>query len=34
MIMQVNICTKSCTTAADCPMPPTSGMCNMMGFCK
>jgi hypothetical protein len=22
------------TAATDCPMPPTSGACNMQGFCK
>jgi len=22
------------TAATDCPMPPTSGTCNMQGYCK
>jgi hypothetical protein len=34
MIMQKDICTKACTTGADCPAPPTMGQCNMMGYCK
>jgi hypothetical protein len=32
-----HFCTMPCTPAtqmADCPSPPTSGMCNMRGFCK
>jgi hypothetical protein len=24
----------SATQATDCPVPPTSGMCNMQGYCK
>jgi hypothetical protein len=28
------ICTKTCTTAADCPNPPTAGQCNNNGYCK
>jgi hypothetical protein len=30
-------CSLHCTTAtqaADCPVPPTSGTCNMQGYCK
>ena len=30
-------CSLHCTAATqatDCPMPPTSGMCNMQGYCK
>ena len=30
-------CTMHCTTATqatDCPVPPTSGICNMQGYCK
>ena len=30
-------CSMHCTTATattDCPNPPTTGMCNMQGFCK
>ena len=30
-------CSLRCTTATaatDCPMPPTSGACNMQGYCK
>lgn len=30
-------CSLHCTSgtaATDCPVPPTSGMCNGMGFCK
>jgi hypothetical protein len=34
MIMMKDICTKPCTTAADCPDPPTGGSCNAMGYCK
>jgi len=33
----VHLCTKPCTTATaaqDCPMPPTSGQCNLQGYCK
>jgi hypothetical protein len=32
-----NFCTMPCTAATqatDCPAPPTSGTCNMRGFCK
>jgi hypothetical protein len=32
-----SFCTMPCTqatAATDCPSPPTSGMCNMRGFCK
>jgi hypothetical protein len=34
MIMMQMICTKTCTTAADCPDPPTDGTCNGNGYCK
>jgi hypothetical protein len=34
MINHVYICTKACTGSSDCPDPPTSGMCNGMGYCK
>ena len=30
-------CSLPCTTATeaqDCPVPPTSGLCNMKGYCK
>ncbi len=33
----MTFCTMPCTAATqatDCPVPPTSGMCNMKGFCK
>ena len=32
-----SFCTMPCTTATqthDCPAPPTSGTCNMKGYCK
>jgi hypothetical protein len=32
-----SFCTMPCTAATaatDCPNPPTSGTCNMMGYCK
>jgi hypothetical protein len=32
-----SFCTLHCTqatVATDCPVPPTSGMCNMQGYCK
>ena len=32
-----SFCTMTCTAATqatDCPNPPTSGTCNMRGFCK
>ncbi len=29
-----DFCTKTCKAAADCPSPPTPGVCNMKGFCK
>jgi hypothetical protein len=32
--MHAMICTKACQTGNDCPTPPTSGTCNMNGFCK
>jgi hypothetical protein len=34
MIQGSDICTKTCTTNADCPDPPTSGVCNSDGYCK
>jgi hypothetical protein len=35
MINHVYICTKACPNGnGDCPDPPTSGMCNGMGYCK
>jgi hypothetical protein len=33
----VNFCTMPCTPATastDCPSPPTSGICNMKGYCR
>jgi len=33
----MSFCTMACTAATaatDCPNPPTSGTCNMMGYCK
>jgi hypothetical protein len=33
----MSFCTMPCTAATaatDCPNPPTSGTCNMMGYCK
>jgi hypothetical protein len=33
----VHKCTKTCTVATqatDCPNPPSTGLCNGMGFCK
>jgi hypothetical protein len=33
----VSFCTMPCTPATvttDCPVPPTSGICNMKGFCR
>jgi hypothetical protein len=33
----ISFCTMPCTTATqatDCPSPPTSGMCNLKGYCK
>jgi hypothetical protein len=35
--MMQSFCTMPCTAATqatDCPNPPTSGTCNMRGFCK
>jgi hypothetical protein len=32
-----SFCSMHCTMATvstDCPMPPTTGVCNMMGYCK
>jgi hypothetical protein len=32
-----SFCTMPCTAATqatDCPKPPTSGTCNLMGYCK
>jgi hypothetical protein len=31
---QQSFCSKPCSTASDCPNPPTSGVCNMKGLCK
>jgi hypothetical protein len=33
----MSFCTMPCTAATqatDCPVPPTSGTCNMKGYCK
>ena len=33
----MTFCSLPCTAATqakDCPVPPTSGLCNMKGFCK
>jgi hypothetical protein len=27
-------CSLRCTSGAQCPVPPTSGICNMMGYCR
>jgi hypothetical protein len=35
--MKQSFCTLVCTAATaaqDCPVPPTTGLCNMQGFCK
>jgi len=29
-----SFCSYKCASAADCPNPPTAGVCNMRGFCK
>jgi hypothetical protein len=31
---QGNYCSILCTTNAQCPVPPTSGVCNPKGYCK
>ena len=29
-----SFCSIKCTSPSDCPVPPTSGQCNNMGYCK
>lgn len=29
-----SFCSLKCTAPTDCPVPPTSGQCNNMGYCK